>query len=230
MRILCTICARGGSQGVKNKNLRIIAGKPLIAHTIIQAKEAGLFTAIVVSSDSPEILHVARDYGVDAVIQRPNEMATSTAAKLPVIQHAFQSAEALLEDKFDILVDLDATSPLRSVADIKNAVQKLKDEDATNVLTAAPARRSPYFNMVETDDNDIVHLSKSLKERISRRQDSPKVYDMNASIYVWWKAALLEEETIFLSGTKLYEMPEERSLDIDSELDFKLVKFLMENK
>lgn len=230
MKKLCTICARGGSQGVKNKNIRIVAGKPLIAHTILQAQQSNIFDAIAVSSDSDEILAIAKEYSVDCLIERPAELATSHAAKLPVIQHAHTEAERQLNQIYDINVDLDTTSPLRTADDIINTVAVLKDRTVTNVITGAPARRSPYFNLVELDDNGIAHLSKGEALKIIRRQDAPKAYDMNASIYVWWRDVLLNEDTLFLSGTHLYEMPEERSIDIDSPLDFDIVSYLMERK
>ena len=121
MKVLCTICARGGSQGVKNKNIISLCGKPLIAHTILQAKKSGLFGVIAVSSDSQKILSVAKKWGADYVIDRPPELASSTAAKIPAIQHAVTQIEMLANTEFDVLVDLDATSPLRSVDDLRNS-------------------------------------------------------------------------------------------------------------
>jgi N-acylneuraminate cytidylyltransferase/CMP-N,N'-diacetyllegionaminic acid synthase len=125
------------------------------------------------------------------------------------------------------LVDLDATSPLRTPEDIANAVRLLEESGAGNVLTAMPARRSPYFNLVELDGSGIVHLSKPLSSAVVRRQDAPKCYDMNASIYVWRRPALFESATLFNADTRLYVMPEERSIDIDSEVDFRFVEHLM---
>jgi CMP-N,N'-diacetyllegionaminic acid synthase len=231
MTRICTICARGGSKGVKNKNLRLLLGKPLIAHSICQAKSSELFDVIAVSSDSDEILNVAKEYGVNYVIKRPSELATDTAAKIPVIQHCVREVERQIMRKFDFIVDLDATSPLRTVEDIKNAVKKLEDDiEAQNLITAAPARRSPYFNLVEEKSNGYVKLSKSLNESIVRRQDAPKSYDMNASIYVWKRNSFFSTESVFTNQTILYEMPEERSQDIDSELDFEIVQLLAKKR
>ena len=144
MTKICTICARGGSKGVKNKNLRELLGKPLIAHSILQAKESGVFDVVAVSSDSDEILRVAKQYGADYMIKRPDELATDAAAKVPVMQHCVQEVEKLTNLTFDIITDIDATSPLRTVEDLKNAVQKLEQHAfAKNLITAAPARRSP---------------------------------------------------------------------------------------
>lgn len=227
MKRVCTICARGGSKGVKGKNIRLLAGKPLIAHSIAQARASGLFDAIAVSSDSEQILEVAKQYGVDHCIRRPDELATDTAAKLPVIRHCVASVEALRNGRFDTLVDLDATSPLRSVRDIVDAVALLEESGADNVITAMPARRSPYFNMVEVGADGVVALSKPLPTAVARRQDAPACYDMNASIYVWRRDVLFDAPSLFTARTRLHVMPEERSIDIDSELDFTFVAFLM---
>ncbi|WP_312504881.1 acylneuraminate cytidylyltransferase family protein [Lysinibacillus sp.] len=231
MTRICTICARGGSKGVKNKNLRELLGKPLIAHSILQAKKSNLFDIITVSSDSDEILKVAKQYGADYTIKRPEELATDTAAKLPVIQHCVEQTEQLSGLKFDTLVDIDATSPLRTVEDLKNAVVMLENHNsASNLITGALARRNPYFNLVEEHDDGYVRLSKSLETSIVRRQDAPKTYDMNASIYIWKREAFFEGQSIFSNNTILYVMPEERSYDIDSELDFDIVQFLAEKR
>jgi len=128
---------------------------------------------------------------------------------------------------FNTLVDLDATSPLRSIQDIQNAVSLLETSGFGNVITAMPARRSPYFNLVEVNSTNLVTLSKPSATPFVRRQDAPKCYDMNASIYVWQRNVLFDAPTLFNSDTGLYVMPEERSIDIDSELDYLLVDFLM---
>lgn len=230
MSRICTICARGGSQGVPGKNTKLIKGIPLIAHSIIQAQESKLFDALAVSSDSQEILDIAKDFGVDYCIKRPDEMASETAAKVPVIRHCVESVEKLCKISFDVCVDLDCTSPLREVSDIVEAVKLLEDENRENVITGMPSRRSPYFNLVERNKEGKVVLSKSLDQKIVRRQDSPECYDMNASVYVWKREVLAKNDKVFLETTGIYVMPEERSIDIDSPLDFEFVKFMMERE
>jgi CMP-N,N'-diacetyllegionaminic acid synthase len=224
---ICTICARGGSKGVKGKNTRFLLGKPLIAHSIERAKESGLFEAIAVSSDSEQILGFAGKYGADYLIRRPDELATDQAPKIPAIRHCVAEVERQREGAFEVIVDLDATSPLRSADDVRGAVALLENTNAANVITGAPSRRSPYFNLVELDGSGIVRLSKPPKTPIVRRQDAPKCYDMNASIYAWKRQTLFASDTIFNADSRLYVMPEERSVDIDSELDFGIVEFLM---
>jgi len=274
---------------------------------------------------------------VDHAIERPAELATDSAAKLPVIQHCFRTEETLSGIKFDTIVDLDATSPLRNQSDLNGVVELLeKHEKTTNVITGAPARHSPYFNLVELDESERVHLSGikqnwtklmvnpeiSLKDALDvlkqeeqiafvvdssqhllgtitnhdvrnaflqgakledavkdfmntapttasdqmdeeeiwslfhqsnllhipvidkenrlvsvrsmgailRRQDAPPCYDLNASIYVWWRDSLLNARHVIQPKTRLYVMPKERSVDIDSELDFRWVEFLMNDQ
>ena len=224
---VCSICARGGSKGVKNKNIKIINGKPLIIYTLEQAKLSNIFNEIAVSSDSEDILKVASEFGIKNLIHRPEHLSTDSAPKIPVIQHCVMEVEKNKNIKFSTMVDLDATSPLRSVDDIINAINLLETKNVSNVITATKSRRSPYFNLVELNDKGVVELSKKIESQIVRRQDSPKCFDMNASIYVWNRESFFKFNTVFLQDTALYEMPEERSLDIDSELDFEFVEFLI---
>jgi N-acylneuraminate cytidylyltransferase/CMP-N,N'-diacetyllegionaminic acid synthase len=197
-------------------------------HSIEQASESGLFGHIAVSSDSPEILQLAKQAGASLLIDRPSDLANDSAPKVPTIRHCFQSSEILSHTTFDTIVDLDATSPLRISEDIRACVDLLEsDTSISNVITGTVARRSPYFNLVEEDQNKGVSLSKKLATPIVRRQDAPRCFDMNASIYVWRREALLTHDSLFLNGTRLYVMPEERSIDIDSELDFQIVEMIM---
>lgn len=225
--VLCTICARGGSKGVKNKNIKILNEKPLIAYTIEQARESELFEHIVVSTDSDLIADVATKYGAEVFFKRDAYMSSDTAGKLEVIKDAFIKSELYYQKQYDYLVDLDATSPLRSIDDIKDSFAQFLRENNDNLITAMPSRRSPYFNLVEVGMEGKVSLSKILENGIVRRQDAPKSYDMNASIYIWKRDIILNEKTLFLDKTGLYVMPEERSIDIDTELDFEFVEFLM---
>lgn len=226
-KVLCTICARGGSKGVKNKNVKLLNGKPLIAYTIEQAIASNLFEHIVISTDSDLITTVAQEYGAEVFFKRSPEMASDSAGKLQVIQDAFIKSEAHYQTAFDYIVDLDATAPLRSVQDIIDSYHQFLHNGNDNLITAMPSRRSPYFNLVEIDSTGKVALSKTLNAGIVRRQDAPKSYDMNASIYIWKRNTILNETSLFLENTGLYVMPEERSIDIDTELDFEFVEFIM---
>ena len=227
MMRVCTILARGGSKGVPGKNIRLLAGKPLIAHSVEQARACGLFDVIAVSSDDPEILSAGARAGADELVVRPAELASDQAAKLPAIRHCVETLETLRGTKFDVVVDLQPTSPLRIPEDIVGAVALLEETRADNVITGSTAKCSPYFNLVEKRADSTVGLSKPTNPPIVRRQDAPVTFDMNGSIYVWRRDILMEGVGLFLPGTRLFEMPEERSADIDTELDFAFIEFLL---
>jgi len=226
MNIVCTICMRGGSKGVPGKNLRLLHGKPLMAYTIEKAIDSKLFEYVVVSTDSRQIAEQAKALGAECWFLRPKELATDEAPKLPVIKHTLLEAEKHYHQKFDVLVDLDATSPLRSLIDITGAYEQFIQDDADVLISACPSRKNPYFNMVELVDGRPQKV-KRLATDPTRRQDAPTVYDMNASIYIWKRAALLESDSVLAGQASLFVMPEERSIDIDSDLDWKMVELIM---
>jgi N-acylneuraminate cytidylyltransferase/CMP-N,N'-diacetyllegionaminic acid synthase len=157
-------------------------------------------------------------------------MATDTAPKLPAIRHCLEQAIAHTGKTPEIFVDLDVTSPLRLPSDIAGVVELLRQSGARNVITGATAHRSPYFNLVEARADGSVGLSKVANPPIVRRQDAPRCFDMNASIYAWRVASFLENPAVFYPDTRLFEMPEERSADIDSDLDFMLVELLLRKR
>jgi len=226
MNIVATICARGGSKGVPGKNIRLLCGKPLIVHTIEVAKKCQLINRIIVSTDAPEIAEIAKASGAEVPFLRPKELATDDAPKLTVIKHAIQFLESEEGYHTDIVVDLDPTSPLRTEKDIEACVRMVMDEGADNVFSVTKAHRNPYFNMVEVIDGKV-QLVKQLAQAVIRRQDAPQVYDLNASIYVWKREALMNNDSIFLERTKIYVMPE-WTTDIDNEVDFEFVEFILE--
>ncbi len=225
--VLAIIGARGGSKGVKNKNIRPLLGKPLIAWTIEQAIESALFDHVVVTSDSEEIMRISLQHGADVFFRRPDEYATDSAAKIPAIRHALLESEQHYGKQYQYIVDLDATAPMRIISDLVEALQQFEQEGYDALITAMPARRSPYFNLIEQGDNGRVDLSKKLDRPIVRRQDSPRCFDMNASFDIWKREVLISSDTLFTGNTGLYVMPEERSIDIDSELDWRIVEMLM---
>lgn len=231
MKRICTIAVRGGSKGVPGKNWRVINGLPLFAHSILDALESELFDSIVVSSDAPEVLNSALSFGATHVIPRPEELASDTSGKVPAIVHAVLEVERQMQSDFETVVDLDATSPLRSNNDVLEAVKLLETLRIESVVTACESRRSPYFNLVELNpETGQVGVAKPLPSGLLRRQDTPKTFDMNASIYVWNRNTLINDPKVFYPTTQIFEMPVERSQDIDSEFDFELVRWLMEKE
>lgn len=227
MTSVCTICARGGSKGVPGKNIRLLGGKPLLHYSIKHAQATGMFDRIVVSSDSPDILSCALLCAPVFTVLRPADLASDSAPKIPAIRHAVAAAERELGIMCELVVDLDVTSPLRTPDDILAAVSLCRQIEVENVITGCPARRSPYFNLVEQEKAPYVRISKRVEPPIVRRQDAPRCFDMNASIYVWKRRTLFEQGSVIGPRTALFEMPEERSFDIDSELDFEIVNYLL---
>ncbi|MBZ0155808.1 MAG: acylneuraminate cytidylyltransferase family protein [Alphaproteobacteria bacterium] len=227
-RIVCIIPARGGSKGVLRKNIKILGGKPLIAYTIEQALQSQYIDRTIVSTDDKEIVDVSQRYGAEVPFIRPDDLGGDHVATIDVLLHAIFWLEEHEKYDFDILVLLHATTPLRSITDIDACIEILIETKADNVFSVTEAHRNPYFNMVEIGDDGIVTLVK--KGDYATRQSAPKVYDMNASIYVWWKNVLKNERTIFLKKSHIYVMPKERSVDIDDDLDFRIAEFLWMNR
>ncbi|MFQ5957521.1 MAG: cytidylyltransferase domain-containing protein [Candidatus Brocadiales bacterium] len=226
MFILSTICARGGSKGLPQKNIRTLAGKPLIAHTIETALSCKRLNRVIVSTDDQEIAEISRQYGAEVPFLRPEELAGDNSSKWPVLQHAVKYLENKESTAVDIVVDLDPTSPLRKVSDIEECIDKLIDERPDAVITVYEAYKNPYFNMVEFRDGRAF-LSKDAGRPITSRQDAPKVYSMNASVYAIWRDVLMSRDSLFTGNVKAVIMPPERSVDIDREIDFDFVEFLI---
>lgn len=229
MRILGTICARGGSKGVRNKNIRYLHGKPLIAYTIESLLEWGKANRVLVSTDSSEIMQVANEYGAETPFTRPQNLATDVAPKIPVIQHALRFCEGQEKSKYDIVIDLDPTSPLRRTDDIENALMEFLSTDAQVLYSVTESSKNPYFNMVELDVAGNAHLSKSIEGEVFRRQDAPKVYSINGSIYIYNRDFLETTNSLHCEKERVYIMDELSSIDIDREIDFQFVDFLLEH-
>ena len=229
MNIVCVIGARGGSKGLPGKNIRPLLGKPLIAWSIEQARACPEISRVVVSTDSEAIANVAREYGADVPFMRPASLAADTAGKWSVWQHALDACEHHYGAPIDVFVDLDCTSPLRDVADISKAIAQFLAARVDAVFSVCEARKNPYFNMLEVVDG-CQRICKSLPNPIVRRQDAPRVLEHVASIYVL-APAYLRRGTGLLSGcTQGYDIGQAKSLDIDSDFDFELVTFLMQQR
>ena len=225
--VVCVIPARGGSKGLPGKNIKMFCGKPLIAHTIEQAKQSKYIDRAIVSTEDNEIAQISLEYGAEVPFIRPMELAGDSVATIDVLLHAINWLEYKEQYPFKILVLLHVTTPLRSVEDIDNSIALLVEEKADNIFSVAEAYRNPYFNMIEINKNGYAALVK--KGIFTTRQEAPLVYDMNSSIYVWWKELLKEKKKIFLDKTKIYIMPKERSIDIDDAIDFRLAEILKGN-
>lgn len=228
MNILCTICARAGSKGIKNKNLKKINGKPLIFHTIKNAKKVSNFTEIVISSDSKKVINLGKKYKIKNNLVRPKNLAKDKSPKIPVIRHALIEMEKKCNKKFSIIVDLDVTAPLRKNIDIKNALKKFKKNNYHTMFSVNIARKNPYYNCIEIEKNTVLPIKKK-KNFFTSRQQAPKVFEMNAAISIWNRKTLLTKNSLFTKNTGVYEMPIERSFDIDTKLDLQIVKYFLKN-
>lgn len=226
MKILCTICARSQSKGLKNKNIKKLYNQPLINYSIKQAIGSKIFDDIVISTDSTYIEKLAIKKNLKTIGKRPKYISNDTVSKLEVIRHAVKRFELKENKKFDVIFDLDITSPLRLVEDIINSFLKFKKQNANNLITVCESRKNPYFNMIEVKNNNI-RLVKSLPYRINSRQKAPLVYNMNASIYIWKRSCLFSKNPLFNKKTIFFEMPFERSIDIDNIDDFEIVKYYL---
>lgn len=231
MNLLITICARGGSKGIPGKNIKIINGRPLIAYTIEAAQKFSKnFTAdIGLSTDCEEIRKTASTFGLKTAYQRPSFLATDSSGKIEVIKDLIKFQEITTGKNYDYILDLDITSPLRTQEDLILAFKQLKNHtEALNIFSVSPARRNPYFNMVEEKENGYVKLVKEGNE-IKSRQTAPEVYDMNASFYFFRKKFFRENYTISITDRSLAYKMNHICFDLDEDHDFTTMELLMKN-
>lgn len=235
MKILITICARGGSKGIPKKNIKKIAGKPLLHYSLEQAIELKNSSKheieIMVSTDCDEILDCARQTGIECPYKRPDFLATDTAGKLGALYDALSFSEDYFKCEFDYLLDLDVTSPLRNLKDINEALNLIEsDKKALTIFSVSPANRNPYFNMVEKKSNGYYSLVCNPEHSILSRQKAPIVYDMNASFYIFRKNFFkLDIKTPITKKSIVYVVPH-ICFDLDHPIDFEFMTYLIENK
>ena len=227
--IIFSICARGGSKGLPNKNISDFMGRPLITTTIEQARKSKYCNDIYVSTDSHEILEVAKKAGAKYIQLRPSNLSDDHASKFDVWKNHLQTIELSLGKSFDYFFDLDCTCPLRTSEDIDNMISSfLKVKKYDGIITVCDSRKNPYFNMLELENNSL-KISKKLPNNIVRRQDAPVVIDHVASMYLFTTDYIRHAKSLFEGNIIGYKVPYERSLDIDSESDRKMVKYLYKN-
>lgn len=221
--LLAVIPARGGSKGLPGKNVRLFMGLPLIAHSIRFASMVRGIDRCIVSTESEEIAAVARDHGGDVPFLRPAELARDDTPMWPVLQHALAEMERLEGRRFETLLLLDPTSPGRLPDDVSSALQLLEeDEQASGVIAVSEPKFNPRWVCVEERDGYLAHAFTS--RSYVRRQDVPKVYRINAILYLWRRRALVEwKEPLWDEGHhRMLMVPEERALHIDDLADFQL--------
>ena len=227
--ILGHIGVRKGSKGVSGKNFREFLGKPLIDWSLDQLLEPGRVDHVVVSTDDERIYEHAVSKGCLEMGLRPAELASDTAAKWDVWQHALAKGEEIV-GPVEAFLDLDCTSPLRLPEDIDGALEAFFDKRPDMIMSCTEARKNPYFNLVEPDQSGYLHVSKPLPGGVVARQQAPVVWEHAASTYVVDPAYLKRAKGLFQGRVMPYLMPPERCLDIDSELDFRMVEVLMRER
>ena len=223
------IPARYQSVRFPGKPLVDILGTSMIQRVWQQCMKVLPCEYIFVATDSEEIAEIALSAGAEAWFLRPKSLSGDHSAKIPVIKHALEMSEIKYQKEFSYLMDLDASSPLRSVKDVRQSYSAFLEGKFDNLITGSPSRRNPYFNMVEKND-DLVSLSKNIDPVPISRQSCPEVFDLNASIYIWKRDILLNSSKLITNNTGFFEMPENRSYDIDSELDWEVVEMIMKKK
>lgn len=228
MRNFAFIFARGGSKGLPGKNIKPLAGKPLIAYSIDVAHQIPDIEAVFVSTDDDDIARIANQYGAN-VIPRPLELAQDDSPEWLAWRHAVQWATEH-HGVFDGFVSLPATSPLRSSKDVEAAMLKRREAGADICISVTPASRSPYFNMVTTTANGEVGLVISPSEKVQRRQDAPAVFDITTVVYATTKDFVLNHSGLFSGKVVAIEVPKERAVDIDDIFDFMLAEAILNEK
>ena len=230
MSIVACIFARAGSKGVPNKNIQTFNGKPLISWAVELALEVKQINEVFVSTDSEEIAEIARVAGASIPFIRPSELATDTSPEW----HSWQHFIKFLADKNgrlpEVFLSLPATSPLRSTIDIENCLNEFKKGRADFVVGITPSERNPYFNMVKKVEDNQVDLVIQQGDKYSRRQDTPEVFDLTTVCYVGKPSTILTKNSIFEGKVAGIEIPRERAIDIDTELDFRIAEFLFKSK
>lgn len=231
MNILITICARGGSKGIPGKNIKKLNGRPLIDFSIQHAKDfAKLYknSKLTISTDSIEIKDVASKYGLYSDYIRPKHLAGDTVGKMDVLHHVLNYEEELFGDKYDYLLDLDVTSPLRTVSDLKSAFKMLHENlEALNIFSVSKPNKNPYYNVVELKDDGFVKLVKHSKSM--SRQTAPVVYDMNASFYFYRRSFFEQGKKSAITEKSLMFLMDHICFDLDEPLDFEMMNFLISN-
>ncbi len=233
MRILFTICGRAGSKGIKNKNLRLFCGKYLAYYSVsvidlFLKNHPEISYDIVVNSDSQEILNLLSNNQMREVVQivREENLSGDAIGKIAVIRDCLSKMQNTTTTKYDLVVDLDITSPLRTVEDLEKVISVHRSTDADVTTTVATARRNPYFNQVMKTEHGV---KKVIESNYTARQQAPEIFDMNASIYAYKPQYLITGKGVLDGYTEIVEMYDTGILDLDHENDFELMEVIAEH-
>ena len=226
MKTLYVIPARGGSKGIPHKNIKPLAGKPLIGYSIDVARQLAADDAICLTTDDPDIAATAESMGLNVPFLRPASLATDTCGTYEVLIHALDFYRDRGID-YDTLVLLQPTSPMRTADDVRAALA-LYSPDIDMVVTVKEAASNPYYNCYETDNDGFLHISKG-DGGYTRRQDAPKVWEYNGAVYVINVESLRRMPLSAFTRRRMSVMPAERSVDLDTPVDWLIAEKLIEN-
>lgn len=232
MNILFTICGRAGSKGIKNKNLKIFLGYPLPFYTlsaidVYRRNNVNVHSDIVLNTDSKELIELFKKrqkIKVD-IIEREASLGLDNTPKVAVILNCLEVMKTRKTIKYDMVVDLDITSPLRTVNDLNNLINKKKESTADVVFSVTSSRRNPFFNMVKKTVNGYELVIPSL---FNARQEAPEIFDMNASLYAYSPEFLESKKSLFEGKCDVIKMMDTAVLDLDHENDFELMQVIGE--
>jgi CMP-N,N'-diacetyllegionaminic acid synthase len=225
MKVLGIIPARGGSKGVKDKNIRLVGGQPLISHAIEAAQASKKLTHFIVNTDSEKIASVARDFGAD-VMMRPSELAEDNSSITSVIQYILKSP-VCIQKEFDLIILLQPTSPIRTGTDIDNVIQMMEDDALVEgVISVVPMDDVHPARMYNTDASHWMTPFLAYGET-AQRQDLPVVYYRNGCIYAVRVKAFKEQNSLMVKRKKAYVMKREQLANIDDERDLIIADVLV---
>lgn len=222
---LAIIPARGGSKRLPNKNILLLAGKPMLLWTVESAMQSKYLDEIILSTDSDDIIKVVENYKIKT-IKRPIELASDTAKTVDVVKHVIEN----IDKKYDFIVLLQPTSPLRTSNHIDEAIEQLIKLNADAIISVTEVDHSPLWCNILPESLSMENfISEDIKHK--RSQDLPKFYRLNGAIYICKTKKLIEENTFFLKkNVYAYIMDKKSSIDIDEELDFKLAEVILKEK
>ena len=228
MKPICFIAARGGSKGVPRKNIRVLLNKPLIAHTIEKSINSNIFSHVIVSTEDDEIANIAKQYGAEVPFKRPKRLAMDNTGMAEVMLHGITELYSLGYN-FEIFVSRDCTVPFIRDSDIRASINLLKKKKCDVVYGVYVQHLNPYFNMMEMNSSGYLKFSKKMKIHPQRRQDAPKVYQLNG-LYTYDAKRFLKFKKQFLHNGLPLEIPPETGLMIDTELEFKMAEIILRDK
>lgn len=226
--VIALIPARGGSKGLTRKNIKELHGKPLIAWTIQEALVSKYIDRVIVSSEDAEIIRISQSYGAEIPFIRPRELADDKTSGMEVVLHAIQWLKTN-KISSDIIILLQPTSPLRQCTDIDEALESFIKNKANSIISVTPVDHHPYWSNTLPEN---LNMDSFLREDVinCNRQDLPQFYRLSGSLFISYSDLLLTTKSFFCKNSLAHIIPTERSIDIDSELDFEICKLLLEAK